>query len=189
MKESIKLSEGNNLLFTGLPLSRQYEIPWLLPDFFRPRLSSTMIPRPFRGVWGHAPTENFQNLDLQLGGKQISYDKILWLFPDVWNSVANSLTFRGLFQISWLFQVFQVSGNPVFSFSSTTICITNFNSLFYVKWSSYKISHSLMAFNVIRINLDSIHKLLLFLTYNKCTEHWYGSLRTWLHYKKLKFER
>ena len=32
-------------------------------------------------------------------------------FLDFWNSVANSLTFRGLFQISWLFQVFQVSGN------------------------------------------------------------------------------
>ena len=31
------------------------------PDFSRPRLSSTVILRPFRGVWGHAPPENFQN--------------------------------------------------------------------------------------------------------------------------------
>ena len=37
-------------------------------------------------------------------------------FPDFWYSVANSLTFRGLFQIPRLFQVFQAfqdSGNPV----------------------------------------------------------------------------
>ena len=36
-------------------------------------------------------------------------------FRDFWNSVANSLNFKGLFQIPGLFQVFQVfevSGNP-----------------------------------------------------------------------------
>ena len=97
---------------TGLQLFRQYEIPWLFPNFSRPRLSSTVSRRPFRGVWGHAPAENFQNYDLQLGWKWISDNKIPWLFPDFWNSVANSLTFRGPFQIPWLFQVFQVSGNP-----------------------------------------------------------------------------
>ena len=31
------------------------------PDFSRPRLSSTVSPRLFRGVLGHAPPENFQN--------------------------------------------------------------------------------------------------------------------------------
>ena len=37
-------------------------------------------------------------------------------FPDLWNFVANSLTFKSLFQIPLIFQVFQVSGQPVQSF-------------------------------------------------------------------------
>ena len=52
-----EVGEFSVMLYAGLPLSRQYEIL----DFSRPRLSSTVSPRPFREVWGHAPPENFQN--------------------------------------------------------------------------------------------------------------------------------
>ena len=71
------------------------------PDFSKPRLSSTVSPRPFRGVWGYAPPENFENLDLQLGWKWISDFR-----------QQNSPTFGILSQIPWLFQVFQGQWQP-----------------------------------------------------------------------------
>ena len=61
------------------------------PDFSRPRLSSTVGPRPFTGVWGHASTEKFQN--------QFQTAKIPLLCPDFWNSVDVS------WQIPWLLEV------------------------------------------------------------------------------------
>ena len=78
------------------------------PDFSRPRLGSSMNPRPVRGVWV-LPQKIFKIRIFNLAENEFQTTK----FPDFWNSVANSLTFRGLFQIPWLFQVFQVSGNPV----------------------------------------------------------------------------
>ena len=77
-------------------------------DFCRPRLNATVGSRPFRGSGGMLPQKIIKIRTFNLAENEFQTKK----FPDFWNSVANSLTFRGLFQIPWLFQVFQVSGNP-----------------------------------------------------------------------------
>ena len=51
------------------------------PDFSRPRLGSTVSPRP-----------KFSKLGSSTWLKWISDSKIPWLFPDFWNFVTNSLT-------------------------------------------------------------------------------------------------
>ena len=43
-----------------------------------------MCPKLFRGVWGHALSENFQSKDAQIGWKWISDNKIPWLFSLTW---------------------------------------------------------------------------------------------------------
>ena len=72
------------------------------PDFSRPRLSSTVISRPFRGSGGMLPQRTFKIRVFSLAENEFQTTK----FPDFWNSVANSLTFwansltfRCLFQI------------------------------------------------------------------------------------------
>ena len=79
-----------------------------LPHFPRPRLSSTVSPRPFMAVWGHVLLKIFKIRIFNLDENEFQTTQ----FPDFWNSVTNSMTFRGLLQIPLLFQVFQVSGNP-----------------------------------------------------------------------------
>ena len=76
------------------------------PDFSVPRLSSTVSPRPFRGLWGHAP-QKISKLGYLTRLKINFRQQNSLTFPDVRNSVAhsltfkaNSLTFRGLVQIS-----------------------------------------------------------------------------------------
>ena len=64
------------------------------------------------GGLGACSTRKFSKLRCSTQLKMNFRNKIPCLFPDFWNSVANSLAFKSLFQIPWLFQVFQVSGNP-----------------------------------------------------------------------------
>ena len=52
---------------TGCPVYRRDKIRCLLPDFSRLRLYSHVCPRLLRGVLGHAPPENVQNSDAQVG--------------------------------------------------------------------------------------------------------------------------
>ena len=68
--------------------------PWL-SLLFQTKIKSL---RPFRGVWGHAPHKIFKIRIFNL--TEMNFRQ------------QNSLTFGILSQIPWLFQVFQVSGNP-----------------------------------------------------------------------------
>ena len=97
---------------------------WRILGLFRLRLNSTVTPRSFTGA-GHAPLRKFSNLrswnwlkmnfmqqnSLTLG--------IMWLY-------TNFLTFKVLFQLTWLFQVFQVRRHPVFKVYIEISC--------YVMW-------------------------------------------------------
>ena len=72
-----------------------------------------MSSRAFRGLGACSRKKNFRIRIFSLAGNEFQTTKFTsGLFPDFWNSVANSLTFRGLFQIPWFFQAFQVGGNP-----------------------------------------------------------------------------
>ena len=67
------------------------------PDFSKPRLSSTMIPRPSR-VWRHAPQKIFKIMICNLAENELlttKFPDFLGKFPDLQGSLSNCLTFPG----------------------------------------------------------------------------------------------
>ena len=66
------------------------------PDFSKPRLSSTMIPRPSRGSGGMLPQKIFKIRIFNLAENELlttKFPDFLGKFPDLQGSLSNSLTF------------------------------------------------------------------------------------------------
>ena len=93
------------------------------PDFSRPGLSSTVSPRPFRGIWGHAPLENFKMRIFNLAENEFQTTNI----PDFWNSAANSLTFWRFLSNSLTFPGFSSQWQPCVS---SLMLVKNFDPEF-----------------------------------------------------------
>ena len=96
---------SQKLILTGLPLSRQYEILWLIPDFSRPRLSSTVSPRCSPRKFSKLGSSTWLKINFRQQNSPTfpwflefcrKFPDFLGKFPDFQMSLSNSLTFPGL---------------------------------------------------------------------------------------------
>ena len=106
---------------SGLPLSRQYEIPLL----FQTKISSTVRPRPKFSKLGSSTW-------LKMNFRQ-----------------QNPLTFGILSQIPWLFKVFQISHNP--ALLSSLPMSENLAWIMWMDWNKYLIIGAVICYEYLNI--------------------------------------